>query len=293
MPQWYISKLPMKGLAYLLFALSVAAAAPAAPLEKIALVRLSDLDRTVAYELMPQGEMRALLSALAKERRVFLRARRNAAQQWEAKPENGRFPGLRVAPRALTPIASFRDDSRAEARLARYRNRKDRLAGSRSPHDEVRTKAAVAVLENQIRYMLGEPVEDVPADEPVPQPLHAGELLVLHNQVRERYGRTRLELHDQLGAAAQKFADFMATTGRYGHNVNGTLTDRLKAEGYRGQSYGENIAMGHPSSRDVVNGWLGSPGHKKNIFHRPWRYAGFGMARSAAGLYWVAVFGRD
>lgn len=52
----------------------------------------------------------------------------------------------------------------------------------------------------------------------------------------------------------------------------------------------ENVAEGQLSAREVVKGWLNSPGHKKNI-EGNYNQTGIGVARSKSGdLYFTQIF---
>lgn len=62
--------------------------------------------------------------------------------------------------------------------------------------------------------------------------------------------------------------------------------DRIDGAGYKWRTYGENIAFGYRSERDVVKGWILSPGHCKNIMNKA--YKEMGVAR--VGDYWTQVF---
>jgi uncharacterized protein YkwD len=59
-----------------------------------------------------------------------------------------------------------------------------------------------------------------------------------------------------------------------------------KSWGITGFSYGENIAFGQRSEREVMQGWLSSPGHCKNIMSKTFKEMGV----SRVGDYWTQVF---
>ena len=63
--------------------------------------------------------------------------------------------------------------------------------------------------------------------------------------------------------------------------------DRITAVGYKWRSYGENIAWGQPNEKEVINSWLKSEGHCRNIMNA--NFKEMGVAR--AGAYWTQVFG--
>jgi uncharacterized protein YkwD len=57
---------------------------------------------------------------------------------------------------------------------------------------------------------------------------------------------------------------------------------------------GENIARYQRNASDVMNDWLGSPTHYKNIMNRSYRYMGIGIVASRRGdRYWVVQFFGD
>jgi uncharacterized protein YkwD len=62
--------------------------------------------------------------------------------------------------------------------------------------------------------------------------------------------------------------------------------DRLTRVGYNWRAYGENIAKGYTSEQSVMNGWLQSEGHCKNIMSSHVKEMGVGRD----GNYWTQVF---
>ena len=64
---------------------------------------------------------------------------------------------------------------------------------------------------------------------------------------------------------------------------------RARAAGYCYRALAENIAWGIPSSDQVVEGWLNSPGHRRNILTPQLRE--YGLA--GADGYWVMVIGQS
>lgn len=98
-------------------------------------------------------------------------------------------------------------------------------------------------------------------------------LLELHNQTRARAGLPPLVLNAEMCAAAQRHANWMASSGVFVHS---------------GLPYRENIAYNQVSPEHAVQSWTYSPGHYANMCSG--REAGFGyQVRGGAG-YWVAVF---
>jgi len=76
---------------------------------------------------------------------------------------------------------------------------------------------------------------------------------------------------------------FQSHTGSDGSNPGA----RLKRLGYDWKTCGENIAWGYQTEKSVVEGWIKSPGHCRNIMDP--KYKEMGAARK--GNYWTLVLG--
>lgn len=105
-----------------------------------------------------------------------------------------------------------------------------------------------------------------------------------------------LVLAAQLNAASDKYAIDMATYNRFSHTGrDGSQPwDRMSREGYVWRSAGENIAAGYSTPQAVVDGWLRSPGHCKNMMSAAFRDIGIGYGYASTSTYrhyWVTDFG--
>jgi len=76
---------------------------------------------------------------------------------------------------------------------------------------------------------------------------------------------------------------YFSHTSTDGYNAG----DRLTKVGYAWKTYGENIGMGYRDEKEMVEGWLKSPGHCKNIMNPLFKEVG--VAR--VGDYWTQDFG--
>ncbi len=123
------------------------------------------------------------------------------------------------------------------------------------------------------------------------------------NEFRKAEGRRELARNDKLTDAARYFADFMARTGKYGHEADGKHPwDRAEKYGYHYCLVAENIAYIYSSegftaeelAGKLVDGWKKSPGHRKNMLDPDVFDIGVAVARSATtGRYYaVQEFGR-
>ena len=70
------------------------------------------------------------------------------------------------------------------------------------------------------------------------------------------------------------------------------LTDRIAATGFTGAGpWGENIARGYATAEAVVEGWMTSPGHCRNIMNPAYHALGVGLAYSPGGEpFWTQNF---
>lgn len=123
------------------------------------------------------------------------------------------------------------------------------------------------------------------------------------NSFRAAEGLGRLAVNDELTAAAQYFADFMARTDKYGHSADGTEPwDRAKNHGYEYCLIAENIAwVMEPRGFTATGlgdklfaGWKNSPPHRKNMLDPGMLDIGIGIAYSprTGRYYGVQLFGR-
>jgi len=107
-----------------------------------------------------------------------------------------------------------------------------------------------------------------------------------------------LAWNDALAAAALVHSKDMAKNDYFSHADPAGLTSAQRAtkQGYRWQMVSENIAAGLATPKQVVAGWLASPGHCANIMSPDSAEMGAAYAtetRSAMGIYWTQVFGRQ
>ncbi|SDC32304.1 CAP domain-containing protein [Niabella drilacis] len=91
----------------------------------------------------------------------------------------------------------------------------------------------------------------------------------------------------QLENTAAAHSNYMLRRGRLSHSGrNGMMPEkRVAASGYRWSYVAENIAMGQRSTTEVIQSWLQSPQHCRNIMSR--NVTEIGAARS--GAYWTLV----
>jgi uncharacterized protein YkwD len=89
-------------------------------------------------------------------------------------------------------------------------------------------------------------------------------------------------------AVAQAHAEDMVRRDFFSHtNPDGqTPFDRLRAAGVTYMAAAENIAYGYSTGAGVLEGWLGSTGHRANIENCAYTHHGVGKA----GTHWTHLF---
>ena len=96
-----------------------------------------------------------------------------------------------------------------------------------------------------------------------------------------------------LAAAARLHARVMASENILSHQCPGEpdLQERTGHAGARFSFIAENIALG-PNADEIHDGWMHSPGHRKNILSPEITSVGIGVVRSSRGLFSVQDFSR-
>ncbi|GIE28073.1 hypothetical protein Ait01nite_011180 [Actinoplanes italicus] len=139
--------------------------------------------------------------------------------------------------------------------------------------------------------MIASPAEAAPA-KASEQALQT-EVNRLVNIERSRGGCSVLKVNAALTKAARGHSAWMAQTGKFSHVGKGgsSFTTRSKAAGYTKAS-GENIAWGYRTAATVVDGWMKSPGHRRNILNCKSKAVGVGVVQAANGTpYYTQNFG--
>jgi uncharacterized protein YkwD len=111
------------------------------------------------------------------------------------------------------------------------------------------------------------------------------------NQFRRSKGLNQLVMLDQLNAIAKKHSEEMArghvAFGHEGFSKRQAL-EKKKIKGV--STFGENVAYGPTSGKQVVLMWEKSPGHRRNLLG-PFKYIGIGIAKDKQGrIYYTQVF---
>lgn len=130
------------------------------------------------------------------------------------------------------------------------------------------------------------------------------EALALINQQRAAAGCAPLVVSEILTRAAQRYAQAMADQNFVSHfgRDGSTLLGRLRRAGFQGRHMGENLAAGMDDPQELVQGWMNSRSHRKQILNCRFTETGIAMVedpddqplkghRFPYTFYWVQEFG--
>lgn len=115
------------------------------------------------------------------------------------------------------------------------------------------------------------------------------QVIDLTNQERLKLGLAPLRMDGMLNASAELHSQDMATRNYFSHQgMDGTQPwDRMRSQGYTYSRAAENIAFGQLTPQQVVNDWMNSPGHRRNILDPNLKDIGVGYYNG----YWTQNFG--
>ena len=116
------------------------------------------------------------------------------------------------------------------------------------------------------------------------------EIIVLVNRHRVSIGLNELIGNAMVSASSREHSHNMAL-GRvpFSHDGFSNRVEDIK-KGFGGRGFAENVAFGQNEAKTVVEGWLNSPGHRKNI-EGDFTHIGVGVADAPDGtLYHTQIF---
>lgn len=114
------------------------------------------------------------------------------------------------------------------------------------------------------------------------------------NAARQGQGLPPLRADTRLMQAAQGHACDLAPHGEMTHRGSdgSNSADRASRAGFRTCLTAENLAWGFPRAEQIVSGWMGSAGHRRNILLDRVSHYGAGVADGPRGTIWVMVYAR-
>ena len=113
------------------------------------------------------------------------------------------------------------------------------------------------------------------------------------NKERQKRGRSKLKLDKKLCKAANKRAKELSRSFSHLRPDGSDCFTLLDEYNIKYHACGENIAAGQTSSKMVVDSWMGSTGHRKNILSKSYKKIGVGYYKKSGSEYryhWVQIF---
>lgn len=116
--------------------------------------------------------------------------------------------------------------------------------------------------------------------------------ILLHvNEYRKTKGLAALQMNTVISVAAEGHSKAMADKKiPFGHDGFESRVKAIREQLGLIRSSAENVAYGNITAREVVNGWIKSPGHRKNI-EGSFSLTGIGLSRNKTGtIYFTQIF---
>ncbi len=139
------------------------------------------------------------------------------------------------------------------------------------------------------------PTTDPPPANPDPPPPPAGgsqrdQVVEYVNLARQESGCGPVKVDSRLAAAAQGHSEDMSNRDYFSHTTpeGVTFDQRIRNAGHPSPG-AENIAKGARSAEQVMEMWMESDGHRRNILNCDLNAIGVGLATD--GWYWTQNFG--
>ena len=119
------------------------------------------------------------------------------------------------------------------------------------------------------------------------------QVVSLSNKQRVKHGCKALPVNDKLLWAARGHSKYQAKTHTMTHTGSrgSSFITRAEAAGYHAPR-SENVAYGYRSAPEVVNAWMKSPGHRRNLLDCGAKTFAVGVAYASDGTpYYTQDFG--
>ncbi len=120
----------------------------------------------------------------------------------------------------------------------------------------------------------------------------ASDILKYENEHRKVKGLPALRMNGIVTAAAEKHTRDMATKKLpFGHDGFNERMEKLYKQLKPVYAFAENVSYGPKTAKEVVEQWLGSEEHKKNIEGKDYNVCGIGIVKSSDSvLYFTQIF---
>jgi uncharacterized YkwD family protein len=116
------------------------------------------------------------------------------------------------------------------------------------------------------------------------------QVIELTNVERRKNGLSNLQADSSLSNVAREKSNDMQKNNYFSHTspTYGSPFDMMRDFNISYKTAGENIAQGQPSPQEVVQAWMNSEGHRKNILSDKFTHIGVGYQQN--GHHWTQMF---
>lgn len=116
------------------------------------------------------------------------------------------------------------------------------------------------------------------------------QVIDLTNAERKKNGLPALTADAKLNSVAQTKSSDMQKNNYFSHTspTYGSPFDMMRDQGVSYKSAGENIAQGQRTPQEVVQAWMNSEGHRRNILNSNYNHIGVGF--DSTGYHWTQMF---
>ena len=106
----------------------------------------------------------------------------------------------------------------------------------------------------------------------------------------KKNGLPALTADTKLNSVAQAKSTDMHKNNYFSHTspTYGSPFDMMRDQGVSYKSAGENIAQGQRTPQEVVQAWMNSEGHRRNILNSNYNHIGVGFDPN--GYHWTQMF---
>ena len=138
---------------------------------------------------------------------------------------------------------------------------------------------------------LGGPSNPTFAGPPASSTRISREILFFVNEFRRSKGLPALQANSYISSVALGHSkDMLTGKSPFGHDGFRQRIDQISSRLGKLHVAAENVASGPMDAREVVDGWLHSPGHRRNIMG-DFQLTGIGVAEAANGMiYFTQIF---
>jgi uncharacterized YkwD family protein len=244
--------------------------------------------KTQTFQVNNINEVQSIIDRFEKQYNISINESVNLDQllQQEGMMKQAPEKQAEQAPKAEAPVEEKAEAPKAEAPV----EEKTEAPKTEAPVEE-KTEAPAeteAAPSESKQAEQAEPTKETEADTGLSE--FEQQVVNLTNEEREKAGLPALEVDTELSKVAQAKSEDMRDNNYFAHNspTYGSPFDMMNQFGVDYQSAGENIAKGQQTPEEVVNAWMNSEGHRKNIMNGSFTHIGVGYVEE--GNIWTQQF---